>query len=35
VKEVIALGGDVSGLVPPQVEAKLRERLPPRSSHHK
>lgn len=28
VKEVIALGGDVSGLVPPQVEAKLKERLP-------
>jgi pantetheine-phosphate adenylyltransferase len=32
VKEVIALGGDVRGLVPPQVEAKLRERLPPRTS---
>jgi pantetheine-phosphate adenylyltransferase len=30
VKEVIALGGDVSGLVPPQVEAKLKERLPVR-----
>jgi pantetheine-phosphate adenylyltransferase len=30
VKEVIALGGDVSGLVPPQVEAKLRERFPAR-----
>ncbi|MGC8760326.1 MAG: pantetheine-phosphate adenylyltransferase [Bryobacteraceae bacterium] len=28
VKEVIALGGDVSGLVPPQVEARLRQRLP-------
>lgn len=28
VKEVIALGGDVSGLVPPQVEAKLKERFP-------
>ncbi|MEJ5367747.1 MAG: pantetheine-phosphate adenylyltransferase [Bryobacteraceae bacterium] len=27
VKEVIALGGNVSGLVPPQVEAKLKERL--------
>ncbi len=27
VKEVIALGGDVSGLVPPQVEAKLKQRL--------
>lgn len=33
VKEVIALGGDVSGLVPPQVEAKLKERLPPPSSN--
>jgi len=28
VKEVVALGGDVSGLVPPLVEARLRERLP-------
>jgi pantetheine-phosphate adenylyltransferase len=27
VKEVIRFGGDVSGLVPPLVEARLRERL--------
>lgn len=27
VKEVIGLGGNVSGLVPPQVEVRLRERL--------
>lgn len=27
VKEVIALGGDVSGLVPPLVEARLKRRL--------
>ncbi len=27
VKEVIALGGDVSGLVPPLVEARLKSRL--------
>jgi pantetheine-phosphate adenylyltransferase len=27
VKEVIALGGDISGLVPPVVEARLRERV--------
>jgi len=28
VKEVIGLGGNVSGLVPPSVEAKLRLRIP-------
>lgn len=28
VKEVVALGGDISGLVPPAVEARLRARLP-------
>jgi phosphopantetheine adenylyltransferase len=27
VKEVIGLGGNISGLVPPFVESKLRERL--------
>jgi len=27
VKEVIALGGDISGLVPPVVEARLRQRV--------
>ena len=27
VKEVIALGGNISGLVPPTVEARLKERL--------
>ena len=27
VKEVIALGGDISGLVPPLVEARLRQRV--------
>ena len=27
VKEVVSLGGDVSGLVPPTVEAKLKARL--------
>lgn len=27
VKEIIGLGGNVSGLVPPSVESKLRERL--------
>jgi pantetheine-phosphate adenylyltransferase len=27
VKEVIRLGGNISGLVPPQVEVRLRERL--------
>ena len=29
VKEVVALGGDVSGLVPPSVEARLKKRLGP------
>lgn len=28
VKEVVSLGGDVSGLVPPSVEARLRNRFP-------
>ena len=28
VKEVFSLGGDISGLVPPPVEARLRARLP-------
>jgi pantetheine-phosphate adenylyltransferase len=27
VKEVISLGGDISGLVPPSVEARLRDRV--------
>jgi pantetheine-phosphate adenylyltransferase len=27
VKEVIRLGGNIGGLVPPSVEARLRERL--------
>jgi pantetheine-phosphate adenylyltransferase len=27
VKQVIALGGNISGLVPPSVEARLRERV--------
>ncbi len=27
VKQVIALGGDISGLVPPSVEARLRDRV--------
>jgi pantetheine-phosphate adenylyltransferase len=27
VKEVIALGGDITGLVPPAVEARLRSRF--------
>jgi pantetheine-phosphate adenylyltransferase len=31
VKEVFALGGDVSGLVPPIVEARMRERQAPRA----
>ncbi|MEK7408017.1 MAG: pantetheine-phosphate adenylyltransferase [Acidobacteriota bacterium] len=30
VKEVIALGGNIAGLVPPAVEARLRNRLLPR-----
>ena len=30
VKEVFALGGDVDGLVPPVVEARLRAKRPPR-----
>ncbi len=29
VKEVIALGGNISGLVPPAVEARLKKRLAP------
>ena len=28
VKEVFGLGGDITGLVPPTVEARLRQRLP-------
>jgi pantetheine-phosphate adenylyltransferase len=32
VKEVIGLGGDISGLVPPSVETRLRDRV--RSSSH-
>ena len=32
VKEVISLGGNIEGLVPPQVERQLRERLQPKSS---
>ena len=31
VKEVFALGGDLTGLVPPSVLERLRRRLPPRS----
>jgi len=31
VKEVISLGGNISGLVPPMVEARLRERLKTRA----
>ena len=31
VKEVIRLGGNITGLVPPSVEAKLRKRLAPTS----
>ncbi len=36
VKEVISLGGDIAGLVPPMVERKLRERLQqtPLDRHH-
>ncbi len=29
VKEVFGLGGEIAGLVPPGVEARLRQRLPP------
>jgi len=28
VKEVFGLGGNISGLVPPSVEARLRSRMP-------
>ena len=34
VKEVISLGGNISGLVPPLVEDRLRQRIAPHVSKH-
>jgi len=35
VKEVFSLGGDITGLVPPTVEVRLRQRLPHMQKHPK